>query len=100
MHRVIVVTAEIAGIMIATLLIALLILSVILVLALTLALVVGKEANGRCRTNPKQRNQELPSIHVSPFPYLMVAHDLLTNAGEPRGAAPWVLAHFMRAFAG
>ena len=42
LHRVIVFTVEIAGIVIATLLIALLTLSVILVFAPTLALVVGK----------------------------------------------------------
>jgi hypothetical protein len=65
LNSTVVLTPEVAGSAVTTLVIALLILLVVLAFAITLALVFGKEANGRQRTNPKQGNQELPPIHIS-----------------------------------
>src|SRR5215470_6896404 len=61
----VVLTPEVARIMIATLVVAFLILLVVPAFALTIALVFGKEAKGRHWTDRKQGDQELPPIHVS-----------------------------------
>lgn len=65
LNSAIVLAPELAGVVVATLMIALLIVLVVLAFFVTLAVVFGKKANGRQRTDPTQANQKLPPIHVS-----------------------------------